>query len=64
MAEIKFNLKVPDSEVVAILIVGGFICFRLFMPFWPSSEDKRALKEEIERIRNEDISRIAKTTID
>ena len=64
MAEMKFNIKGPVGAVVAILIVGGFICFRLFMPFWATSEDKKALKEEIERMRNEDISRIAKTTID
>jgi hypothetical protein len=64
MAEMNFNLKGPVGIVVAVLVIAGYISYRLFMPFWATSEDKIAIKEEIERLRTEDMNRITKTTID
>lgn len=64
MPEMKINLKGPIGAVIGILVLGGVIYYQFFMPFLPTEEDKKAIREKIEQLRLEDMSRIAKTTVE
>lgn len=63
MSEMRFNLKGPVGAIIGLLIVGGFVFFRFFMPFFATSQDKRAIIGKIKEINNAEVNRITKATV-
>lgn len=64
MSEVNMHLKGPAGAIIGGIVIIGFVYYQFFMPFSPSAEDKKAIKEKIEEIRVADMGRIAKTTVD
>ena len=64
MSEMKFNVNGPIGAVLGILIVGGILYYKYFMPFSPTTRDKKAILEKIEELRIADMARISKAGVD
>ncbi len=63
MSEMKFNFKGPVGAVIGILIIAGIFYYKYFMPFSPTTRDKKAIIEKIEQLRIADMARISSTGV-
>jgi lipopolysaccharide export LptBFGC system permease protein LptF len=59
MSEMKFNVKGPVGAVIAVVVIGVVVYVKFFIPFSPTSSDKKAIMEKIENLRLSEMSQVS-----
>jgi len=59
MSEMRLNVKGPIGAVIAVIVISAVGYFHFFVPFKPTSRDKKAILEKIESLRLAEMSQIS-----